>query len=65
MPGWAPFFKNVFYFLFFSILMLKYFKLVIWSYENGKKKNQFLTFYIDSCSKSVGVGLNLALLKDN
>ena len=45
---------------FLSIFILDYFILVIWNY----KKNHCFTFYIELCTKPVGVGLNLALLKD-
>ena len=44
--------------------MQNYLKQVIWNYINDKKL-QYLSFYIESSSKFVGVGLNLALLKDN
>ena len=42
--------------------MLNYFTLVIWNYKNDK--NHSFTFYIELCTKSVGVGLNFALLKE-
>ena len=38
--------------------------MVIWNYKYLKKKHNF-TIYIELCTKSVGVGVNLALLKDN
>ena len=40
--------------------MLNYFILVIWNYTNDKTIHSF-TFYIELCTKSVG----MALLKDN
>ena len=49
---------------FFIVIMLNYFIQVISNYINDKKGHS-LTFYIEVTSKSVGVWLNLALLKDN
>ena len=60
IPGWAHI-KHCFVFSsFFSVIMLNYFKQVLLNYINDS-----LTFYIGLSSKSVGMGLNLALLKDN
>ena len=58
-----------YYKLFFSsflalqckITLYKY--IVIWNYINGNKLHS-LTFYIELSSNFVGVGLNLALLRD-
>ena len=44
--------------------MLNYFIQVVWN-DIKDKKFYSLTFYIELSFKSVGVGLNLALLKDN
>ena len=49
---------------FFIAKMLNYFLQVIGHYINDKKVHP-LTFYIELSSKSVGVGLNVSLLKDN
>ena len=54
--------EPAFSFLLFSGLMLNYFKLVILNYTNGKHFHS-LTFYIELCSKYVGLWLDLALLK--
>ena len=44
--------------------MLNYFIIVIWNYKDDKKFHSF-TYYIKLCTKSDGVGVNLALLNDN
>ena len=63
IPGVGAYYKNNFFF-FFSLVMQNYLIEVIWNYINDKKL-QYLTFYIELSSKFVGVGLNLALPKDN
>ena len=62
-PG-AHLFSVCFFFFFFSIQMLNCYKLVKWHYHNDRNGN-FETFYIELCMKPMGVGLNLALLKEN
>ena len=49
---------------FFNILMLKCVKLVKWHHQNDRNGNSG-TFYIELCMKPIGVGLNLALIKEN
>ena len=58
IPRWASILQWI-----FSVFMLNYFKQVILNYKNGNYHS--LTYYIELCSKYVGVGLNLALLKNN
>ena len=60
IPGWAPILQCVFFSSFFSGLILNYFKLVILNYKNDKHFHS-LSFGIELCSKSVGVGLNVDL----
>ena len=59
IPGWAHILPCLFSFFFFFVFMLNYFILVIWNYKNDKIFRSF-RFYIDY----VGVGVNLALLKN-
>ena len=44
--------------------MLDCFKLVKWHHQNDQNGNS-RNFYVELCMKPMGVGLNLALLKEN
>ena len=64
IPGWAhqlqrfSFSSNLAFFMQNNLIQ------VLWNYRNDKYIHS-LTFYIELCTKYVGVGVNLALQKDN
>ena len=65
IPGWALITNCFFFLLLFSLVMQTYFIQVIWNYINDQKKVHSFIFHIELSSKFVGVGLNLAFLKED
>ena len=65
--GWIPrvgtYFQSVFSSSLFSILTLNYF--IEKGHQQNDRNGQPLIFYIELCMKSMGVGLDLGLQKDN
>ena len=64
IPGWAHKLQCFSFSLFQLFFIQNYFIQVIWNYKNDKYIHSFM-FYIELCTKYVGVGVNLVLLKDN
>ena len=61
---WALISNCLSFVFFFRLVMQNYFMQVIWNYINDKKIDS-LKLYLELSSKYEGVGLNLALVKDN